>query len=320
MASADHRRAMRVSLRSIALFAALAVSGLGLVLLGGPSAASAAAPTPSAPCIGSSAPAHYAHVVVIVEENKSYNQVMGHAPYETAVSKACGFAANMRAETYPSLPNYLAMTSGAVPGAVAGRDCQPSGDCMASAPTIFDQTAGSWRVYAESMPGNCARKNTPDGLYVPRHTAAPYFTGLAAACLTHQVPLGTTAAGALAGDLKAGTLPMFALVVPNTTNDAHGGCLSCADAWLSRWVPKIVASPAYQDGATAVFITYDSDDASAKNHIATLVIAPSVKPGTVATGAYTHYSMLRTIESMLGLRGRLGGAASALGMRPVFNL
>jgi phosphatidylinositol-3-phosphatase len=311
---------MWVSLRPASLAAAVAFSGVALALFGGSSPASAAAPTPSAPCIGSSNPTHYAHVIVIVEENKAYEQVMGQAPYQTAVAKACGYAANMHAETYPSLPNYLAMTSGVVPDAVAGRDCQPSGSCLATAPTIFSQTSGSWRVYAESMPSNCSRTNTQDGLYVPRHTAAPYFTDLAAECLKRQLPLGTTTAGAFASDLKADTLPRFALVVPNTTNDAHGGCLSCADAWLARWIPQIVASPAYQDGSTAVFVTYDSDNASAKNHIATTVIAPSVKPGTVGTGAYTHYSMLRTIECMLGLSGRLGGAATAPGMRAEFHL
>ncbi len=310
---------MRLSLaRLAAAGAALALAAFAVASHS--SSASASAPTPSAPCTGSTAPAHYQHVIVIVEENKAYDQVMGHAPYQTAVAKKCGYAANMHAETYPSLPNYLAMTSGAVPGPVAGRDCQPSGTCMATAPSIFAQTAGSWRVYAESMPANCSRQNTPDGLYVPRHTAAPYFSDLAAACLKRQLPLGTTTSGALAGALDAGTLPAFSLVVPNTTNDAHGGCLSCADAWLARWIPRIVASPDYQDGSTAVFVTYDSDNKSAKNHIATTVIAPSVKPGTVATAAYCHYSMLRTVEDVLGLSGHLGGAATAPSMRAAFNL
>jgi phospholipase C len=311
---------MWVSLRSAALAAAVALFFAGLVLLGGSSPASAAAPTASAPCIGSTAPTRYAHVILIVEENKAYDQVMGKAPYQTSLAKACGYAANMHAETYPSLPNYLAMTSGAVPSAVAGRDCQPSGTCQATAPTIFDQAAGSWRVYAESMPSNCSRKNTADGLYVPRHTAAPYFTGLADACLNRQLPLGTTTSGAFTSDLKAGTLPEFSLVVPNTTNDAHGGCLSCADAWLARWIPQIVASPAYQDGSTAIFVTYDSDNASSANHILTTVVAPSVRPGTAPADAYTHYSMLRTIECMLGFPGRLGGAATAHGMRAGFHI
>jgi phospholipase C len=309
---------MRTSLRLPA--AAVALSALALTAIVHSSTASAAAPTPSAPCIGSTAPAHYQHVIVIVEENKAVNQVMGRAPYQTAVAKACGQAANMHAEAYPSLPNYVAMTSGAVPAPVAGRDCQPTGGCVATSQSIFSQTAGSWRVYAESMPANCSRSNTRDGLYVPRHTAAPYFTDLASGCLKRQLPLGTTTSGALSSDLRAGTLAAFSLVAPNTTNDAHGGCLSCADAWLARWMPRIVASPAYQDGSTAVFVTYDSDDKSSKNHIATMVIAPSVKPGTVAIGAYNHYSMLRTIEDMLGLSGHLGGAATAPSMRAAFNL
>ena len=309
---------MRVSLRIPA--AVVVLAALALTAIVHQSTASAAAPTPSAPCTGSTAPAHYQHVIVIVEENKAYNQVIGRAPYQTAVAKACGQAANMHAEAYPSLPNYVAMTSGAVPAPVVGRDCQPTGGCVATSESIFSQTAGSWRVYAESMPANCSRTNTSDGLYVPRHTAAPYFTDLAGACLKRQLPLGTTTTGALASDLRAGTLAAFSLVAPNTTNDAHGGCISCADAWLARWIPRIVASPAYQDGSTAVFVTYDSDDKSSKNHIATMVIAPSVKPGTVALGAYNHYSMLRTIEDILGLSGHLGGAATAPCMRAAFNL
>jgi phospholipase C len=310
---------MKLSLPRLAI-AGSALAALALASVSYSPSANAAAPTPSAPCIGSTAPAHFQHVIVIVEENKAYNQVMGPASYQTSVAKKCGYAANMHAETYPSLPNYVAMTSGAVPAPVAGRDCQPSGNCVATSPSIFDQTAGSWRVYAESMPANCSRQNTPDGLYVPRHTAAPYFSDLAAACLKRQLPLGTTTSGALASDLDAGTLAQFSLVVPNTTNDAHGGCISCADAWLARWLPRIVASPAYQGGSTAIFVTYDSDNKSSKNHIATTVISPSVRPGTVATDAYDHYSMLRTIEDMLGLSGHLGGAAAAPSMRSAFNL
>ncbi len=67
-------------------------------------------------------------------------------------------------------------------------------------------------------------------------------------------------------------------------------------------------------------MTYDSDNASARNHILTTVVAPSVKPGTAPADAYTHYSMLRTIECMLGLAGRLGAAATAHGMRAGFHI
>ena len=191
----------------------------------------------------------------------------------------------MHAETYPSLPNYVAMTSGAVPAPVVGRDCQPTGGCVATSDVDLRSDR---RAPGASTPSRCPRTaaartpataSTCPGTPPPRTSPTSH-----AACLKRQLPLGTTTTGALASDLRAGTLAAFSLVAPNTTNDAHGGCISCADAWLARWIPRIVASPAYQDGSTAVFVTYDSDDKSSKNHIATMVIAPSVKPGTVAVG------------------------------------
>jgi hypothetical protein len=48
-------------------------------------------------------------------------------------------------------------------------------------------------------------------------------------------------------------------------------------------------------------------------------MAPSVKPGTVSSARFTHYSMLRTTEELLGL-GFLGNAANAAGMRSAFTL
>jgi acid phosphatase len=278
--------------------------------------ATAQSATPSAPCIGSPAPTTYGHVIVIVEENKALSTVQ-KAPYQTSLARACGLASGMYAETYPSLPNYMAMTGGTVPSAIAARDCVPGGSCLSAGNSIFGQTP-SWKVYAESMPSNCSNQNTANGLYVPRHTAAPYYTKLAG-CTTKQVPLGSTTSGAFESDLRAGSLPEFALVAPNTTNDAHGGCLACADMWLQTWMPKIVASPAYQNGSTAVFVTYDSDNKSSGNHIYTAVVAPSVAPGTVVSTRLSHYAMLRTIEDMLALP-HLGNAATAPGMRAAFHL
>ena len=59
--------------------------------------------------------------------------------------------------TYPSLPNYVALTSGRIPNPVAHRDCLPLAGCMTGAPNIF-RRARSWRVYAESMPAPCGRQ------------------------------------------------------------------------------------------------------------------------------------------------------------------
>lgn len=283
--------------------------------------ASEAAISASAPCGGlTTPPATFQHVITIIEENHSYSQAIGPEPYQTSLAKSCGLASNYYALSYPSLPNYVGMTSGAIPSSVANKDCTPTGSCVTSSNSIFQQVGTSWKVYAESMPSNCSRLNTSNGLYVPRHTAAPYYTAENTNCTKQSVPLGTTTTGALQADLANGTLPKFSFVAPNTTNDAHGGCMSCADNWLKTWVPKIIASPAYQNGSTVLFITYDSDAKNSGNHVATIVVSPYTKAGTVSATKYTHYSLLRTEEELLGVTTYLGGANTAASMKSAFHL
>jgi hypothetical protein len=72
--------------------------------------------------------------------------------------------------------------------------------------------------------------------------------------------------------------------------------------------------PEYTSGATAIFITWDEDGNgfSDNNQVATIVVSPythAVKDNT----AYTHYSLLRTAEELLGLPP-LGAAATANSM------
>jgi hypothetical protein len=91
---------------------------------------------------------------------------------------------------------------------------------------------------------------------------------------------------------------------------------------------KILASKAYTSGKTAVFVTWD-EDAMFENtlcpaldcdHLAALVISPSVRRAMRSAAAFSHYSLLRTTEDLLGLRRHLGKAASALSMAPAFRL
>ena len=85
-------------------------------------------------------------------------------------------------------------------------------------------------------------------------------------------------------------------------------------------MPEILRSGEYAAGRTAVFLTWDEDDGSSSNHIATLVIAPHVRPGTRSPAAFDHYSLLRTTEDLLGLPTNLGAAARAPSMRQAFGL
>ncbi len=255
------------------------------------------------------------HVIWIWMENRSFDQVIGSpsAPFVNALARSCGLATNYRAVAHPSLPNYIAATSGGTGG--IGDDSPPAAHPLAGA-SIFGQ-ARSARSYEESMPVNCDAASSGD--YAVKHNPEAYYTRIRNACSTNDVPLGTPAAGAFAKALATNALPAFAFVTPNVCDDMHDCPTASGDRWLARWLPKITASPAYRAGDTVVFITWDENDGSNGNQVATIVVSPSTRPGTRSGEAFTHYSLLRTTEELLGLP-TLGLASRAASMRTAFNL
>jgi hypothetical protein len=292
----------------LALTLIAAVSGCAATAAPQPTRGPAATPALH-PCgQAGPAPARYAHVVWIVMENKSYSDVMGggsKAPFTRSLASACGVATDFHAETHPSLPNYLAMTSGSTQG--IRDDANPSAHRLAG-PSIFSQLGSHWRALQESMPKACDR--SPSGRYAPKHNPAAYYTSIARACAKQDVRLTSTP------DLSA----RFTFITPNLCHDTHDCGVASGDRYLASLMPKLVNSAQYRAGKTAVFITYDEDDGSSSNRIPTLVIAPHTPAGTSATARFTHYSLLRTSEDLLGLKQHLGAAKSAPTMRSAFGL
>jgi hypothetical protein len=237
-------------------------------------------------------------------ENRAYSLVIGShdAPYINSLAHKCGLAANFKAESHPSLPNYVAMTSGSTQG--IGDDGDPSQHRLA-VPSIFSQLGGGWRALEESMPSNCALADA--GSYAVRHDPAVYYTNIRGACARQDTPLRAQP------NLSA----RFTFVTPNLCHDMHDCSTRAGDSWLAGFVPKILGSRAYREGSTVVFITWDEDEGG---HIATLVLSPYTRPGTVSRQAFNHYSLLRTTETLLGIRQKLGHAATAPDMRTAFQL
>jgi phosphatidylinositol-3-phosphatase len=274
-------------------------------------------PPPTAVCgTKSGPPATYAHVVWIWMENHSYSQIIGSsaAPYINSLASGCGLATNYTAVTHPSLPNYIAATSGDTWGIA---DDNPPSSHPLAVNSIFQQ-AGSAGSYEESMPSNCDL--TSSGTYAVKHNPEAYYTNIRTACSADNVPLGTMSSGAFAAALSSGSLPKFSFVTPNLCNDMHDCSVQTGDAWLQSWVPKITASASYQAGNTVVFITWDEDDSASGNHVATIVVSPYTASGTRSAVAFTHYSLLRTTEQLLGITTFLGNAANAASMRAAFGL
>ncbi|MEO7125016.1 MAG: alkaline phosphatase family protein [Nakamurella sp.] len=289
----------------------------GIVATPGTATATATA-TVANPCgIGQALPG-YRHVVWIWMENQSFEEVIGStdAPFENAVAHACGLAGDYHGIGHPSLPSYLAATSGSTFGVT--NDDDPSKNVV-NAASLFSQIddAGlSWRSYEEAMPTPCA--TTSSGLYHPKHNPAAYYLPLQASCQRNDLPLDP----AFPDDINAGTLPAFAFVTPNMCNDTHNAnCpITTGDAWLNTWVTRLVNGPNYRNGDTVIVITWDeSHHGDSDNHIPTIVIAPSVSRGTVVPIRLDHYSLLRMTEDLLGLPP-LGYAATAPGMSTAFGL
>jgi len=262
-------------------------------------------------------PATWDHVVWIWFENHGYGAVIGSsaAPHiNHRLVRGCGLATNYHALAHPSLPNYIAATSGLALDALGPLrdDCNATGPCHTSAPSIF-ALAPSWGAYAESMHKPCTHWFT--GAYAASHNPAVYYTSLDA-CRTHDLGLP-----ALRAALDSDTLPAFVFITPNMCDSMHNCSVATGDAWLWRIVQRLTASAAYRRGTMAVFVTWDesaSDDSS--EHVATLVISPSTRPHTRSARPFDHYSLLRTTEEMLGIDRLLGEARRAPSMRAAFNL
>ena len=234
------------------------------------------------------------HVFVIVLENRSAGQVEGTG-YIAQLAQQYAMATNYHGVSHPSLPNYLALTSGSTYGvADDGWHNLPAGGLGAE----LSGAGLDWRAYMESMSGSCYANS---GGYALKHDPFAYYGGT---CPSEVVPFS-----AFSGDMK-GTVPRFVWITPNLCDDGHDCPNSTVNAWLAQTVPQILATSAWQDGGV-LFITWDEGEDTA-NSVLTLVIRPDQLNHTSAV-AYNHYSLLATIEDLLGVP-RLGASAQAAPM------
>jgi phosphatidylinositol-3-phosphatase len=160
-------------------------------------------------------------------------------------------------------------------------------------------------------------------------------------------PTGAMPAAALHGEtglatdlLRLAKTPKFSFITPNLCNDGHdfpctnqpsgASALADIDAFLETWVPKIMASQAYRENGL-IEITFDEAADSETEaccgeepgpgsplpgitgpgggRVGAVLLSPFIKPGTVSTTPYNHYSSLATWESLLNLP-RLADAAT----------
>jgi hypothetical protein len=227
-------------------------------------------------------------------ENHSFAQAMAQ-PYTAQLAVTYAAATNYHAISHPSLPNYLALTSGSTWGVTDDNyHSLPAGGLG----TQLTQRGVSWRAYMEGMGGDCLSNGNG---YAVKHNPFAYYGG---GCPSNVVPMT-----GLDGDL-AGDTPRFVWITPNQCHDGHDCGARTADDFLKTLVPRILASSGWQQGGL-LFITWDEDDGSGDNHVLTLVVSPRLATHSTSR-RHDHYSLLATAEDQLGVpRPWLGQAATA---------
>jgi phospholipase C len=227
-------------------------------------------------------------------ENRSYSQAIA-STYVAGLASQYAVATDYHGVSHPSLPNYLALTSGTTWGITDdGFHALPAGGLGAQ----LTNAGIEWRAYMEGMSNGCFHSPYP---YALKHNPFAYYGG---ACPPQVVPLTQ-----FASDM-AGNVPQLVWITPNLCHDGHDCSNSVADAWLAQTVPTILNSNAWQDGGMLV-ITWDEGEDRA-NSVLTLIIRSNPEIHQSAK-PYDHYSLLATIEDQLGA-ARLGQAAQATSM------
>ena len=267
------------------------------------------------------------NVIFMIMENKSYSTVTSSQassiPYFNALRTTGTYAtgkttnhadgANYAGTGHPSAPNYLGLT--------CGRLLQNGSDAWN--PYAFQNivdlmvTAGvSYGLYAENLPANWTA-HQDSGLYAQRHFPFGYYTDI-----TGDPTRTSHAHNYTTGSFTPGS-ERFQWITPNLTDDGHTSSpnnvtnqLANTDTFLKA-APPILNSAAFAPGKKAVLIIVWDEDSS-PNQVPVLFLGPGAKT-VVSHVAYSHYSLLATWESMLGL-GSLGqNDATATVMNDMFT-
>jgi hypothetical protein len=223
-----------------ALLLALVAAGVQAPAAGGPTADDLAVP-------------RYAHIFVIVDENKSAERIDGspNAPTLTRLAQTYGDATRFYAEVHPSEANYVALVGGSTFGLHDddAYSCKPGStdrSCPGAtrpdyaahtidAPSLATQLEAAhltWKGYYQSIPaagsgafvGNDPALDGKDAsnglmLYASKHSGFMNF-----AAVQHDPRRAEHIVGfdVLHSDLAAGTVPSFSLIIPNVCDDMHG--------------------------------------------------------------------------------------------------
>ncbi len=254
------------------------------------------------------------HIMMVIEENHSYSQIVDSpdAPYINSLAAKGAVFTQSFGVTHPSQLNYLALFSGSTQG-ITDNSCPHTfttpnlGHALLAAGLTF---AG----YSEDLP-SVGSLICSVGLYARKHN--PWVNwqdsvdnGLPA---TANVPMTSF-------PTDYTKLPTMSVIVPNQVNDMHHGedpdRIQTGDRWLREHLDAYVQWA--QEHNSLLIVTWDEDNKKENNHIVTLFVGPMVQAGRYDQ-RITHDNVLRTIEDLYGL-SHAGASADAAPITKIWKV
>lgn len=309
---------------------------IGLGGVGSPTLENAAAPVTNA------ATTTEPHIMIIVEENRSYGTIIGsqYAPYLNSLATTYVSATNWYAVQHTSQNDYVELLSGSNQGIPVGKPY--------STTTLVDELHAkgiAWKAYVENLPYNCFKGTSPSvGLYDPFHNPFHYFTNYAttsgawcsSANLSTEGIVPYPGTSGLVSALDASNAPDFVYLEPNNCHDMHGDnntgspcagslqrtLIKAGDTWLSKNIGTVITSPWFQANGI-IIITWDESSGTDTSgccggiatggHIATIVITSKNKGFGPFASIGDHYGTLAAIERAFSVTLLLNSANSING-------
>jgi len=235
-----------------------------------------------------------AHVVVIVEENKSPWQIVGNrnAPYINELIGRGALFTDSHGVAHPSLPNYFALFAGVTN---TNKDDCPATGIPRDAPNLSSELRAahlSFAGYSEALP-HAGFTGCWAGTYGRKHAPWVHFSNVPP---SENLPLRVLP--------SYDKLPTVSFIIPDVDDDMHDGSVADGDAWLKKHMGPLIAWADKHD--TLIVLTWDEGYDPA-NSIVTLFYGPMVRPGRYGEDI-DHYRVLRTLEDLYRLphAGRSG--------------
>ena len=217
--------------------------------------------------------------VIVIEENHSYDQVIGStaAPYINSLANQGALMTSMSAVTHPSQPNYLALFSGSTQAVTT--DTPPKTPFAAENLGSELIAAGkSFGGYSESMPSVGYTGTSAAGiLYARKHNPWSDFSNVPAA---NNMPLTS-----FATDFS--TLPTVSVVIPNQVHDMRSASVAAGDTWLRANLDPYVEWARTNNSLLIVTFDEGSEHKADPRLTSDPFVGPMVKPGIMRTPSTT---------------------------------